>query len=256
MDSYPPDRSGHVQAPANGSAMSNGCAASMSTDLSSHALTALERWRDDSTAAGTGKSRTSPHASSEDTFDGLRKRRKPVRIVRVERDYSSASDAALPQFYAGWLLELEPDPSNAMAPSSREALAMGDEKGEQGRALAPLEYVSVMNDLNAALARAHARWPNIRDNILAVLSLYISPYLLGSHYARVRPLCTLYCSSGANSRRVPQSMSEFDKIIEQANEQNFHPARMHMCHPRECAFLYVRRLLSMTIISRHKRTDY
>jgi hypothetical protein len=59
------------------------------------------------------------------------------------------------------------------------------------------QHLNVMNELNALLASAFDPYKSIFDNITAVLSLYISTWLLSSHYDRVRALlhCYIYVAN-------------------------------------------------------------
>ena len=45
--------------------------------------------------------------------------------------------------------------------------------------------MTAMNELNAILASAFDSYKSIFDNVLAVMSLYVSTWLLSSHYDRV-----------------------------------------------------------------------
>lgn len=52
--------------------------------------------------------------------------------------------------------------------------------------ISPTEYQNTLNELNEVLASAHNPYKSCFDNTLAVLTLYLSPLVLGSHYERVR----------------------------------------------------------------------
>lgn len=51
--------------------------------------------------------------------------------------------------------------------------------------VSPTDFQNTMNELNAVLASAHDPYKSIFDNVLAILTLYLSPMILGSHYERV-----------------------------------------------------------------------
>lgn len=51
--------------------------------------------------------------------------------------------------------------------------------------MTPTTYQTTMNDLNTILATANDPYKSIFDNCLSILTLYLSPFLLGSHYERV-----------------------------------------------------------------------
>ena len=46
--------------------------------------------------------------------------------------------------------------------------------------------MTAMNEMNSILASAFDPYKSIFDNVLAVMSLYISTWLFSSHYDRVR----------------------------------------------------------------------
>ncbi|KAL8290118.1 hypothetical protein RQP46_003057 [Phenoliferia psychrophenolica] len=116
---------------------------------------------------------------------------KPREIVRIERDYSGGE---LCQFWSGWIWELE------------------------GR-VSPTEYQNTLNELNTVLASAHNPYKSLFDNTLAILTLYISPQILGSHYER--------------------EMKKFDKALEKANREIYNPAGLNILSPRRTAFLFI-----------------
>lgn len=116
---------------------------------------------------------------------------KPRAIVRVERDYSAGE---LCQFWSGWKEEL------------------------QGR-VTPTTYQTTMNDLNTILASANDPYKSIFDNCLSILTLYLSPFLLGSHYER--------------------EMRKFDSVLEKANQTIYNPAGLNFLPPRKCAYLFL-----------------
>lgn len=120
---------------------------------------------------------------------------KPRAIVRIERDYSArGATSGRVQFWDGWVEELE------------------------GR-ISPLQFQNTLNDLNLILASAYCPSSSIFDNTLAVLSLYTSPWLLGTHYKK--------------------QMDLFKDALEQYNQSIYHPVGLNILHPRKVAFLFL-----------------
>ncbi|KAK4057892.1 hypothetical protein OIO90_001111 [Microbotryomycetes sp. JL221] len=122
---------------------------------------------------------------------GIIGRDKPREIVRIERDYSAGE---VVQFFSGWMWEFE------------------------GR-ITPRAYDSIMKEINQGLASAHDPSKSLWDNIFAVLTLYISPKLFGSHFER--------------------EMRRFQKVLEKANEEILNPAGLNVLSPRRNGFLYL-----------------
>ena len=88
---------------------------------------------------------------------GVIGRDKPREIIRIERDYTAGESC---QFHPSFPLELD------------------------GR-ITPTIFSETINDINVILIAANdAGWACF-DNALAVLSLYITPLLIGSKYKRV-----------------------------------------------------------------------
>lgn len=78
---------------------------------------------------------------------------------RIERDYS-VSPSHIPQFYPSFPLELE----------SR---------------ITPTQFSDLINDINTILIQANdPKWAAV-DNGMAIVTLWISPWIAGSHYQRV-----------------------------------------------------------------------
>ena len=102
-----------------------------------------------------------------------------------------------------------------------------------------------MNELNSILASAFDPRKSIFDNVTAVLTLYLSTWLLSSHYDRV--CCSLSLSSlqypthGIHvTRMVSQEIARFDKALEEANAKLYNPAGLNLLNPRKNSFLFVR----------------
>ncbi|BGP15170.1 hypothetical protein JCM10213_008690 [Rhodosporidiobolus nylandii] len=116
---------------------------------------------------------------------------KPREVIRIERDYSAGETC---QFWSGWIWELE------------------------GR-VSPTDFQNTLNELNTVLASAHDPYKSIFDNCLAVLTLYLSPYVFGSHYDR--------------------EMRNFHRILERANREIYNPAGLNFLSPKRNAFLFL-----------------
>ncbi|WAR53812.1 hypothetical protein PtB15_3B321 [Puccinia triticina] len=120
---------------------------------------------------------------------------KPRAIVRIERDYSArGATCGRVQFWDGWVKELE------------------------GR-ISPLELQNTLNDFNLILASAYDPYSSILDNTLAVLSFYISPWLLGTHHKR--------------------QMNLFKDTLEHYNKSVYNPVGLNILHPQKVAFLFL-----------------
>ncbi|CAO1627723.1 unnamed protein product [Parajaminaea phylloscopi] len=118
---------------------------------------------------------------------------QPREMVRVERDYS-LSPSHIPQFYPSFPLELE-------------------------TRISPTDFTELINDINTLLIAANdMKWAAL-DNSMAVLTLWISPWLLGSHYQR--------------------RMNELTDLIEEANEKLLNPKGLQLLHPQKTAWLFL-----------------
>ncbi|KAK0549058.1 hypothetical protein OC844_006925 [Tilletia horrida] len=122
---------------------------------------------------------------------GVIGRDKPREIIRVERDYGAGE---LCQFHPAFPLELE------------------------GR-LSPTAFAETINEINLLLIDAHDSAWSCFDNALAILTLWISPLFLSSHYAR--------------------SMRRLEEFIHHTNLQVFNPAGLNILFPKKCAFLFL-----------------
>ncbi|KAN0061217.1 hypothetical protein ACQY0O_006957 [Thecaphora frezii] len=122
---------------------------------------------------------------------GVIGRDEPREIVRIERDYTTGE---LPQFHPAFPLELE------------------------GR-ISPTTFSELVNDINVLLISAHApRWTWF-DNTLAILTFYISPMALGTHYSR--------------------KMAELARLIEDANRTTLNPHGLNLLPPQKSGFLFI-----------------
>ncbi|KAH9460230.1 hypothetical protein MJO28_004114 [Puccinia striiformis f. sp. tritici] len=120
---------------------------------------------------------------------------KPRAVVRIERDYSArGATSGRVQFWDGWVNELE------------------------GR-ISPLDLQNTLNDFNLIFASAYDPYSSILDNTLAVLSFYISPWLLGTHHKR--------------------QMNLFKDTLEQYNKSVYNPVGLNIVHPQKVAFLFL-----------------
>ncbi|KAE8221512.1 hypothetical protein CF319_g5139 [Tilletia indica] len=122
---------------------------------------------------------------------GVIGRDKPREMIRVERDYGAGE---LCQFHPAFPLELE------------------------GR-LSPTVFAETINEINMILIDAHDSAWSCFDNVLAILTLWISPLIVGSHYAR--------------------EMRRLEEFIHQINLQVFNPAGLNILYPKKCAFLFL-----------------
>ncbi|GAA5916386.1 ERF4 family protein [Sporobolomyces salmoneus] len=116
----------------------------------------------------------------------------PREIVRIERDYSSGTGTT--QFWAGWIWELE------------------------GR-VSPTVYQTILNDLNLILARAHDPSKSFGDNLLAILTFWISPMILTTHYEK--------------------EMKKFDECLQRVNREHLNPVGLNLLNPEKNAFLFL-----------------
>ncbi|GAA5855321.1 hypothetical protein JCM5353_007411, partial [Sporobolomyces roseus] len=116
---------------------------------------------------------------------------KPREVIRIERDYSSGTGIA--QFWAGWIWELE------------------------GR-VSPTEYQTILNDLNTILAEAHDPFKSVVDNTMAVLTLWLSPYLKKSHYEK--------------------EMDKFDQCLVRVNKEILNGKGLNLLSPKKNAWLF------------------
>ncbi|ORY91578.1 Golgin subfamily A member 7/ERF4 family-domain-containing protein [Leucosporidium creatinivorum] len=137
------------------------------------------------------KSSVAPESVYGTAQVGVIGKHKPREVIRVERDYSGGE---LCQFWSGWIWELE------------------------GR-ISPTDFQNTLNELNTVLASAHDPYKSCFDNCFAILTLYISPQILGSHYER--------------------EMAKFDRIMERANREVYNPAGLNLLSPRRNAFLFL-----------------
>ncbi|GAA5963877.1 hypothetical protein JCM3765_004049 [Sporobolomyces pararoseus] len=143
----------------------------------------------------SGASSASSHAS-QSVFgsppQGILGVTVPREIIRIERDYSSGT--GIVQFWPGWIWELE------------------------GR-ISPTVYQTFLNDLNLILARAHDPYKSIFDNVLAVVTLWISPLVLTSHYRK--------------------EMNKFEECLQRINREHLNPVGLNLLNPEKNAYLFL-----------------
>lgn len=117
--------------------------------------------------------------------------------------------------------------------------------------IAPVTFSETINDLNMLIIEAnHAGWACL-DNSLAVLSLYLTPFVFGSKYQRV---CINHTSFGAPEPAFPmsfarlltqsllyacQEMKKLKARIDEANQRAFNPVGLNIRSPSETAFLFL-----------------
>ncbi|CAH7684702.1 Golgin subfamily A member 7/ERF4 family-domain-containing protein, partial [Phakopsora pachyrhizi] len=120
---------------------------------------------------------------------------QPRAVIRIERDYSArGATTGRVRFWDGWIDELD------------------------GR-ITPLQLQNTLNDLNSILASAYDPYKSILDNTLSILTLYLSPLIIDSHYKK--------------------QMSLFGKTIEEYNRTIYNPVGLNLLHPRRVAFLFL-----------------
>jgi len=112
-------------------------------------------------------------------------------IIRVERDYEHGE---LCQFSSAYPLELE------------------------GR-ITPTEFLETVNAINEILISAYSVKAATVDNILAIVTLYLSTLVRTSHYTK--------------------EMRRLEDLIQKANIQLYHRRGLHILWPRRVAFLFL-----------------
>ncbi|KAM0788917.1 hypothetical protein ACM66B_002996 [Microbotryomycetes sp. NB124-2] len=150
---------------------------------------------DSPTAVGAASEKPEGEPSRLHVFGTRQKgvigRDKPRAVVRIERDYTSGE---VVQFFGGWMWEFE----------SR---------------ITPRQYESIMSEINDVLASAHDPSKSFWDNIVAVLTLYLSPKTIGSHFER--------------------EMTRFQQVLQKANRDVLNPVGLNVLSPRRNGFLYL-----------------
>ncbi|GAA5923648.1 hypothetical protein JCM3775_000460 [Rhodotorula graminis] len=116
---------------------------------------------------------------------------RPREVIRVERDYSAGETC---QMWSGWIWELE------------------------GR-VSPTDYQNALNEVNEVLASAHDPTRSVLDNCLAIVTLYLSPLVLSSHYER--------------------EIRRLHSVLERLNRDLFNPAGLNLLSPLKRAFLFL-----------------
>ncbi|KAF8503949.1 Golgin subfamily A member 7/ERF4 family-domain-containing protein, partial [Hysterangium stoloniferum] len=115
----------------------------------------------------------------------------PREIVRIERDYDHGE---LVQFSSAYPLEI------------------------QGR-ITPTQFLETINALNEGLIRAHSVRAAALYNVLAVLTLWISPLFLESRYDK--------------------EMGRLQQLVDVLNAELYNPQGLNILWPRKSAFLFV-----------------
>ncbi|KZT61807.1 hypothetical protein CALCODRAFT_427081 [Calocera cornea HHB12733] len=115
----------------------------------------------------------------------------PREILRVERDYSGGE---VIQFHPAYPLELE------------------------GR-VTHTQFQETINSINERLISAHSIGWSFFDNMLAILTLYLSWLFLSTHYER--------------------EMTKLRATIDRLNRDVYNPAGLNILWPRNVAFLFV-----------------
>ncbi|KAF9019356.1 hypothetical protein BDZ89DRAFT_959302, partial [Hymenopellis radicata] len=115
----------------------------------------------------------------------------PREIIRVERDYTGGE---LIQFAPIYPLELE------------------------GR-ITPTQFLESINAINERLIEAHSLSMAMFDNVLAVVTMYLSRLVVPSHYDK--------------------EMRRLKDLFEELNTGLYNPAGLHLLWPGDVAFLFV-----------------
>jgi len=115
----------------------------------------------------------------------------PREIVRIERDYDHGE---LVQFSAAYPLEF------------------------QGR-ITPTQFLETINALNEGLIRAHSVRAAALYNLLAVLTLWISPFFLKCRYDK--------------------EMGRLQQLVDILNGDLYNPQGLNILWPRKSAFLFL-----------------
>ncbi|KAG8984942.1 hypothetical protein FRB94_005910 [Tulasnella sp. JGI-2019a] len=115
----------------------------------------------------------------------------PREIVRVERDYSGGE---LVQLYPTYPLEFE------------------------GR-VTPTQFQASINEINEILISAYSLRSSAFENILGVMTLYLSTLILETHYEK--------------------EMRRLARLFDRLNREIFNPAGLNLVWPRKSAFLFL-----------------
>lgn len=139
----------------------------------------LQTHRRADTASTAGRSKYGGVQSGMQIFGtpqvGVIGQHKPRDVVRLDRDYS---EGEICQFWSGYPFELE---GRVRVTGSRRRRSI-----DLLSQINAIQHMTAMNQLNEILASAFDPYKSIFDNLLAVLSLYLSTWLVSSHYDRVR----------------------------------------------------------------------
>ncbi|KAH9441905.1 hypothetical protein Pst134EA_032102 [Puccinia striiformis f. sp. tritici] len=154
---------------------------------------------------------------------------KPRAVVRIERDYSArGATSGRVQFWDGWVNELEGRVGVFLSHSFIFYPFFSFFLKTHTNSSFYYIYIfrsvlstskNTLNDFNLIFASAYDPYSSILDNTLAVLSFYISPWLLGTHHKR--------------------QMNLFKDTLEQYNKSVYNPVGLNIVHPQKVAFLFL-----------------
>lgn len=82
-----------------------------------------------------------------------------------------------------------------------------------------------MDLLNAELKDAHNTTLGLADAVLASFTFQLWPYIMRSHYQRVR--------------RCSQCMARFERHLVEMDQVLLRPYGLCVVNPRECAFMFI-----------------
>ena len=104
----------------------------------------------------------------------------------------------------------------------------------------PSTFGDVINDIDEVLIRANSSGWACFDNALAVMTLWLSPLLLGTKYTRVsrRPPARR-SRHPADAPHSAQEMAALRALLASANRETFNPAGLNIRDPAESAFLFL-----------------
>jgi hypothetical protein len=104
--------------------------------------------------------------------------------------------------------------------------------------ISPTAFSETINDINVMIIEANDSGWACLDNTLAVLSVYSSPFLLGSRYQRVSVVCGLLLTYRLKLSHY-QAMKKLEKRIDEANKTTFNPVGLNLRKPEDTAFLFL-----------------
>ncbi|KAI7891484.1 Golgin subfamily A member 7/ERF4 [Mucor mucedo] len=114
------------------------------------------------------------------------KQRVPVKSIRIERDYSKAD--GITRFSTEYPAELE------------------------GK-ISVQEFAHTINEINKYMDYAdRISWRIVLENIMEILTIYISPIFISTHYQRAVRQLLLFIESENSNIYYPQSLSISDPV--------------------------------------------